>query len=207
MAGTLRLYPEVPSRRRAMITRDVLYLLLVAFFIWCGVKIYQAVDHLSALGTAVSDAGTSIQDGFGSAARAVGGVPLVGDSLAHALSGAGSGTGGNLVSLGQQGADDIHRLAMLAGLVVAVLPTLVLVLAVLPGRLRQIKALAAAGTVLGDLSDPNLRRLVASRAAFSLPYGVLLDYTRDPLGDLAAGRYDRLVAAALNEAGLRDTVA
>jgi hypothetical protein len=41
------------------------------------------------------------------------------------------------------------------------------------------------------------------RAAFALPYGRLLEYTRDPLGDLAAGRYDALVAAALDEAGLR----
>jgi hypothetical protein len=41
------------------------------------------------------------------------------------------------------------------------------------------------------------------RAAFSLPYGQLLQYTRDPLGDLEDGRYDALVAAALEDAGLR----
>jgi hypothetical protein len=28
-------------------------------------------------------------------------------------------------------------------------------------------------------------------------------YTRDPLGDLARGRYDPLVAAALDDAGIR----
>jgi hypothetical protein len=41
------------------------------------------------------------------------------------------------------------------------------------------------------------------RAAFSLPYGQLLAYTRDPIGDLEDGRYDALVAAALEDAGLR----
>jgi hypothetical protein len=41
------------------------------------------------------------------------------------------------------------------------------------------------------------------RAAFSLPYAQLLAYTRDPFGDLAAERYDALVAAALDDAGLR----
>jgi len=46
-------------------------------------------------------------------------------------------------------------------------------------------------------------RVVAMRAAFSLPYGQLLEHTRDPLGDLAAERYDALVAAALEDAGLR----
>ena len=35
-----------------------------------------------------------------------------------------------------------------------------------------------------------------------LPYRVLQRYTDDPLGDLAAGRYDALVDASLEEAGL-----
>jgi hypothetical protein len=30
-----------------------------------------------------------------------------------------------------------------------------------------------------------------------------LGYTNDPLGDLAAGRYDTLVSAALHDAGIR----
>jgi hypothetical protein len=56
------------------------------------------------------------------------------------------------------------------------------------------------------LADPGSRerqRVIAMRAAFALPYGQLLEYTRDPLGDLAAERYDGLVAAALDDAGLR----
>jgi len=44
---------------------------------------------------------------------------------------------------------------------------------------------------------------LAQRAAFSLPYSQLLAYTPDPLGDLAAERYHSLVAAALEDAGLR----
>src|SRR5215211_2636570 len=51
-----------------------------------------------------------------------------------------------------------------------------------------------------DGGDP---RLVAMRAAFSLPYGTLLAYTEDPLGDLRRERYDALLAAAFEEAGLR----
>jgi hypothetical protein len=41
------------------------------------------------------------------------------------------------------------------------------------------------------------------RAAFGLPYGTLLGYTKDPLGDLAAGRHVALVDAALDDAGIR----
>ena len=41
------------------------------------------------------------------------------------------------------------------------------------------------------------------RAAFSLPYSQLLRYTADPMGDLASGRYEALLAAVLDDAGLR----
>ena len=41
------------------------------------------------------------------------------------------------------------------------------------------------------------------RAAYGLPYERLVRYTPDPLGDLEAGRYGDLVAAALDDAGLR----
>jgi hypothetical protein len=46
-------------------------------------------------------------------------------------------------------------------------------------------------------------RELAMRAAFALPYAQLLEWTDDPLGDLAAGRYERLVGAVLDDAGLR----
>ena len=64
------------------------------------------------------------------------------------------------------------------------------------------RRLNAAAKVVGELS-PERRRLMAMRAAFGLPYGDLLRYTQDPLGDLEAGRYDALVAAELEQAGLR----
>jgi hypothetical protein len=41
------------------------------------------------------------------------------------------------------------------------------------------------------------------RAAFGLPYGQLLRYTEDPIGDLAADRYEPLVEAVLEDAGLK----
>lgn len=69
--------------------------------------------------------------------------------------------------------------------------------------MSQIRRLAAAERVLGGPLDAERHRLLAMRAAFSLPYAELVRYTRDPFGDLAAGRYDALAAAALEEAGLR----
>jgi hypothetical protein len=41
------------------------------------------------------------------------------------------------------------------------------------------------------------------RAAFALPFETLLRHTPDPVGDLAAERYDGLIAAVLDDSGLR----
>jgi hypothetical protein len=198
----VKLYPEVPARRGMTIARDVATLLLVVLFVWLGVGTYRAVDRLTVLGKGVVDAGTSVQSGFDSLAGAVGGVPIVGDNLATALQGAGSGTGGQLATLGQNGVDSVHRLAIVLGLLVFGVPTLLVLLVLVPGRIRQVRQLTAASAVLANPDDPDRHRLLAMRAAFGLPYGRLLAFTNDPLGDLAAGRYDTLVAAALDDAGL-----
>jgi hypothetical protein len=78
----------------------------------------------------------------------------------------------------------------------------VLLFLTLPPRVRQVRRLNAASQAVGELSDER-RRLLAMRAAFGLPYRELLRFTKDPLGDLESGRYDALVAAELDQAGLR----
>jgi hypothetical protein len=83
------------------------------------------------------------------------------------------------------------------------LPALLVVWWLVPERMAQIRRLNAASRVLRQADDPRRRHVLAQRAAYSLPYGRLLEYTDDPLGDLAAERYDPLVAAALEDAGLR----
>ncbi len=203
LAGHLKLYPDVPAKRRSTILRDLTLLVLVAFFAWTGLKVYDAVDDLAVLGSGVEQAGLSVQSGFGSAADAVDGIPLVGGSLSGALQDAGQGSGGNVAAIGQRGKDEVHQLALLLGLVVFALPTMLLLAIMVPPRVRQIRLLRAANAALVDTQDPERRRLLAMRAAFGLSYVTLVRYTRDPLGDLAAGRYDPLVAAALEDVGIR----
>ena len=105
--------------------------------------------------------------------------------------------------LGEKGENQVHRLALLLGLLVFALPTILILVIMLPPRVRQISQLRAATAALINTDEPERRRLLAMRAAFGLPYLTLLSYTPDPLGDLAAGRYDPLVAAALDDAGIR----
>jgi hypothetical protein len=199
----LTLYPDIASARTRQILLDALVAGLVVLFVWIGVQAHDLVDALSVLGSGVSSAGSSIQGAFDSVGNAVGNVPLVGSSLSEAFRGAGQGTGGNLSSLGQQGQDAVHALARTIGILVAALPICVLLIAVLPRRIRGVREMSSARAVTGiDLSDPERARLLAMRAAFGLPFRELLPYTSDPFGDLAEGRYDALVRAALADVGL-----
>ena len=199
----MRLYADVPARRSGSLARDAAALIALVLLAWLGLAVHDAVDRLAVLGEGVHDAGAAVQERFDTAADKVAGTPVVGDDLAEGLRGAGEGTGGNAAELGERGERAAHRLADLLGLVVFGVPALLVLALWLPDRIREVRRLNAAARVLGDDVSTERRRLIAMRAAFSLPYGQLLRHTRDPLGDLAAERYDPLVAAALEDAGLR----
>lgn len=199
----MRLYPELRGPRSRALVADLASIVLLLLFAWAGLKVHDAVDRLAVLGEGVQATGGAVQGGFESAADAVDGTPVVGGDIAEGLRSAGEGSGGEVAQLGEEGEDGAHDLANLLGFVTFALPALLLLTRWLPGRIAQVKKLRAASRVLGDQGTPERRRLLAMRAAFSLPYGQLLAYTRDPLGDLASERYDALVAAALEDAGLR----
>jgi hypothetical protein len=199
----VRLYPDIPARRAATVASDALVLVLLLLFAWLGVKVHDTVNELAALGEGVHGAGSSIQSGFDAAADAVGGVPLVGGKIAGGLRDAGQGTGGNVAELGTSGENGVHRLANLLGVLTFLLPSVLVLMGALPRRVALVRRLTDAAQVLREPQSVERRRLVAMRAAFGLPYGQLLAHTRDPLGDLAAERYEPLVAAALEDAGLR----
>ena len=199
----VRLYADSRSFRLSAFGRDVGALVALLLLAWLGFAVHGAVDRLAVLGEGVSSAGGAVQGGFESAADGVDDTPLVGDPLGDALRDAGEGTGGNVQEVGERGEEAAHDLAILLGMVVFGLPAVLLLGLWLPRRVEEVRSLNAAAQVLTDPDDPERRRLIAERAAFSLPYTALASYTPDPLGDLAAGRYDALVAAAHAEVGLR----
>ena len=197
----MRLYPDLPAQRVATVARDALVLALLAVFAWLAVQVHDAVDELAVLGEGVREAGTSVRGGFETAADAVDDTPVIGGELADGLRQAGEGTGGNVAEAGREGERRAHDLADLLGALTFGIPAILLLVQFVPQRVGQVRRLTAAARVFrggGGERD----RLLAMRAAFSLPYSRLLQYTDDPLGDLAAGRHDRLVAAAYAEAGV-----
>ena len=199
----MRFYPDIPSRRTAALAKDLLVLVLLVAFALLGLWVHDAVDRLAALGEGVQETGASVRAGFETAADAVDRVPLVGGAAAEGFREAGEGTGGNVAELGERGESGVHRLANLLGILVFALPAALLLLRFVPERVGHVRRLTAAAHVLREPRSLERRRVVAMRAAFSLPYAQLLEHTPDPLGDLAAERYDALVAAALEDVGLR----
>ena len=199
----MRLYPDVPAARLTTVARDALAVVALVLLAWLGLAVHDAVDRLAVLGEGVSGAGNAVASGFDRAADRLEEVPVVGDDVAGGVRGAGEETGGEVANLGERGERAAHRLADILGLVVFGIPALLVLALWLPGRIRQVRRLTAASRVLAAPESADRRRAIAMRAAFSLPYGQLLAYTRDPLGDLAAERYDALVAAAFDDAGLR----
>jgi hypothetical protein len=199
----VRFYPDIAAPRAAAILSDLLVLLLLVLLAWLGLKVHDAVADLASVPRAVSDGGSAIQHGFESAGDAVGDAPLIGDPLAGALRDAGAGTGGAMAQAGREGEDDVNHLANLLGALIFLLPAVVVLARYLPSRITAVRRLTAAARSIGPVLTPDRERTLAMRAAYGLPYERLVRYTRDPLADLEHGRYDGLVAAALDDAGLR----
>jgi hypothetical protein len=198
----MRLYPDTPDDRGRAVARDALTLLTLFVLGWLALKVHNAVDELAVLGTGVRDSGEVVKNGFEAAGDAVEGVPVVGGEVGDALRDAGQGTGGEVAQAGRDGEERVHDLADLLGILMFALPASILLVTTLPGRIRQVRELNAANRLL-DTSSDERRRLIAMRAAFSLPATELARHTRDPIGDLAEGRYEPLIAAAYDHSGLR----
>ena len=199
----MRFYPDIPSSRRSAILGDVLVLVLLLLLAWLGVKVHGAVAELAAVPRGVGDTGAAIQRGFEDAGDAVGGVPAVGGPLGDALRDAGQGAGGEIQATARSGEEDVNDLATLLGALMFLLPAVAVLSRYLPDRVADARRLTAASRAIGRVLTPERERSLAMRAAYGLPYERLARYTPDPLGDLEAGRHDGLVAAALDDAGLR----
>jgi hypothetical protein len=199
----VRFYSDIPGPRRAAILSDLLVLLLLVLLAWLGLRVHDAVAEIASVPRGVSDAGGAIQRGFESAGDAVGEVPVVGEPLGGALQDAGEGAGGELTDAGREGEEDVDNLANVLGALFFLLPAVAVLSRYLPGRIADVRRRSAAAHAIGPTLTPERERTLAMRAAFGIPYERLVRYTRDPLADLERGRYDELVAAALDDAGLR----
>jgi len=184
-------------------------------------KVHDGIAQLASIGRGIQDSGRAIsssaaettdavEGAFDGVADRIDGIPLFGDNLATALREAPRGAtntlrataqeqGDRLIAAGKEQERRTYQLANLVGWLMFLVPTLVLLAFALPLRIRQVRRMTAAQRTLRG----SPMHILAARAAYNLPYGVLSRHTADPFGDLAAGRHAALVAALVDDAGVK----
>src|SRR4051794_22359143 len=214
----MRLYPA--GRTGRAVAGDLAVLALLILFAWLGVRVHDAVAELASVGRSIQDSGRAvaastrgtagaIEGTFNGAASKVQGVPLVGGDVANALREAPRGVtdrirqtgdtqGSRIVRLGVEEEKRTYQLARLVGWLTFLLPALLVLAWRVPPRVRQVLTLSAAQRTLSGAPE----HILAARAAYNLPYRTLHRYTKDPFGDLAAGRHAALLAALEEDAGV-----
>src|SRR3954453_14664221 len=124
----MRLYPDVPRRRFATISYDVLLVVLLAALALIGLKVHDAVDQLAVLGEGVRKAGGAVPFGIGSPVE----------------------------DLGQAGEDGVHHPANLLALITFGIPAVVVLWHFLPRRLDQVRRLRVASRALTGAPEREL---------------------------------------------------
>src|SRR3954453_6046947 len=92
------------TRRNPTLIPDVAMIVLVVLFAWLGLEVHDGVAELASVGRGLQDAGAAgaggagdaagaVRDGFGAAADALDGTPLIGGGVADALRSAGDSAG------------------------------------------------------------------------------------------------------------------
>jgi len=162
-----------------------------------GIAIGREIQGLAEVTDSARDAGRATQRA-GDALESLSGLPVVGGAVgdsAETIRDAGQ----QAIDGADRGRTRVRRLGALVGLLTAVVPSLPLLVFVLPSRLAEARDRRR---IAGRLGEPGLEALLAARAVAHLPYHRLLAITSDPAADLREGRYDRLADAERARLGL-----
>ncbi|MDQ2882906.1 MAG: hypothetical protein M3Y48_17445 [Actinomycetota bacterium] len=197
MTAGLALTPTARTIRRL----DALVVALVLVFAGLGVVAGLELTRLAGFSTSLLDAAKAL-DQIGHTLNVLARLPFVGRELGPAAASV-QQTAASTRSNAVDAAASVHVVAMVLGVAIAAVPLLPLLSGYLPLRIarfteiRRLRRLLAAPPV-----DPQLVAYLAHGAVSRLPYTRLQQITRDPWGDLAAGRHHGLATAELQRLGV-----
>jgi hypothetical protein len=138
--------------------------------------------------------------GAGDAVDELSDVPLFGEGFA-AIAAEIQGIGRETASSGRSVEDDIDSLALLIGAGLALGPTLPILALWVPPRISRERQRRALGRSLKRREGAALASL-ANRAVATRLFRELRAVSDDPVGDLAAGRYESLASLELDHLAL-----
>ena len=197
-SGGMRFYSDYPLARIRQIAADVTALALVVLAITLGSIVHDAVTTFASLGRQLEDAGRRFSSTMADAADAVGDIPFVGDDIRSPFDDA-TGTGRAIARAGVEQQVLVDQLALLLGLLVALVPVVVVLRYWLARRISFARRAAVAASLAQADGGVDL---LALRALGRGDPRVLLRATPDAVARWRAG--DPVAVRALAELALRD---
>lgn len=195
----MQLYADTPARRSRQVIADVVVLAWCWVWVWAGRLLTDAIDVLAQGVDALADGTGELKQSFQRARDAARELPVAGDELAEPLDAA-ARTGQSLQVAGIELAGQIHTVAIVAGVALALAGCLPVLALHLPRRLRWVRAAGEAR--MAALSDTGTG-LLALRALVHTPLHQLRRLGPEPLEAYERGEYEQLARVELDRIGVR----
>lgn len=180
---------------------DRLAVFWVVLWLLMGAAAMVTVWQIADIGDTISKSGEALQTA-GKAFSDISGVPVIGDD-AGKLGSQVTATSADVATSGQDVKGQLRRLAVMLGIVIALMPTLPVLGLYVPVRLarrREIAAISAALTRTDDVE--RVDRLLAERAVEHLSFAELSAVSPDPRADISSGQTRGLADAELRRLGV-----
>lgn len=198
----MKLYADLPARRAAQLTGDLLLLAWVVGSVLLARLVHAAVMLLAEPGEEVNVASAGLAERFREAGGAVDGAPLIGDELRTPFDGAGDAAD-RLAAAGLGQVEAVETLAFWLALAIGVVPILLALALYVPRRWAFAREAAAGQRFVDTVDDLDL---FALRALAHQPLHRLARISDDPAGAWRRGDPGVVRALArleLSEVGLR----
>lgn len=163
---------------------------------WVGYELWQ----LARLGTSLAEAGRGLDDA-GRALQELRDIPVVGQAPG-AIGDEVRSTAQDAVVRGDAAAQSTRRLAVLLGLVTALVPLVPVLWWYLPARLARAREVAQVRRMLAEQDAREVDGYLADCAVRRLPYERLRTATDSPWRDYADGRHRGLADLELARLGI-----
>lgn len=203
----LKLYPDHVPARLPRIAGDMLAAAWTVLWVAAGLGVYSTVMALQVIGDGLTSTGRTFDswlEAFKSASPR--GIPFLSQFLQAQATNLQRAGGDQLIAAGGQAHTSIHNLALALGVLTAAPPILIVAGAYAIWRWRDAREMGSALAFVRSAERSGrleqARALLAYRAVSNLSFTRLMKVSGDPVGDLAAHRYDALAAEMLKQAGL-----
>ncbi len=202
----IKLWSELRVARLKEVVADLATIVWVVF--WGNIvrQLYQFLSSFAEAGRAVRDGGQNMIQSGRDLGESLSGLPLVGEGARDVARSAFAGAGQPLSDFGTELEEFILVVSFVLALMLALITIGAWLVRYLPWRAERLQRVRAAHKAIRkspDVGDARVERALAMRAVSRLEWSDLLEYTPDPIGDWAGGRYERLARAELASAGLR----